>query len=226
MKKKENIMGAYVYTLRKASRNIISKNGKSKVQHFAYAFKPSSMWGNSRVESSMIARANKAYESYKRSDLVVIKDVKDDNGKASDLDYQPVFNNLPKGALYDNDMHSKMNAVGYLRKQGKQYELVESQSIFENDEIKLKATVIPRWSNNEKSTYLKDDVNEKIYRGWWDAVIYEWEWKNNKSYSSEKGYKVLIFDPNSVYANSLDYSDIAEKVWKYQQKVLLQTKED
>jgi hypothetical protein len=198
-------MGSYIYTLRKASRNIITKKGKSKVYHFSYAFKPSSMWGNNRAEASLIRRGKKAFEDYDKNDFIVIKDVKDDNGRAVDLDYEPVYNNLSSGTLYDNDMHSKMTAVGYLLKKGKQYELIESQSTFENDKIKIIATVIPRWSND------------------CDSVIYEWEWKN-QPFFSEKGYKVLVFDSNSIYANTIDYSDIAEKIWKNQQKTLLSNK--
>ena len=133
-------MGTYVYTLKKASRNIIDNGQRVPVQHFSYAYKESySFWPNAqyeRVTSLMHSHAENAFDEY-NGGYIVLEDVKDESGKRSDLDGVEVYKNLTKSDWIDcQDMPAEY--VGYLVKKGRSYELVKCVSEYEDDRAHVK----------------------------------------------------------------------------------------
>ena len=121
-------MGTYVYSLKKASRKIKTKNGVAKVQHFSYAYKEYFGFWPCKDHNLMVGRvaaqAQKAFSEYDGGYIVRV-DVKDRNGKLNDLDGASVFKNLKHPVMYDDIMDKRMEYVGILHKEGRSYVLHE-----------------------------------------------------------------------------------------------------
>ncbi len=138
-------MGTYKYTFKKASRNITDEGVKTKVQHLSYAYKPNcswSAWGDNGYQNYCNLRDSQAERSYESYDggYIVIHDVKDDDGKLSNLNTLKVYKNLKKSYWYDSDnIEDIAEYVGYLVKKGRSYELVHAVTEYEDDRAKVVA---------------------------------------------------------------------------------------
>jgi hypothetical protein len=119
-------MGLYIYSLKKASRKIKTDQGIDKVQHFSYSYKDWSGWtvpaSFKRMEGRVNASADRAFEEYKGG-YIVTCDVKDEDGKLTDLDGVKVYKDLPCSTLYDDHIDKNLSYVGTLKKEGRSYVL-------------------------------------------------------------------------------------------------------
>ena len=134
-------MGSYNYTFKKASRNITDEGVKTIVQHLSYAYKLSNAWfPEARYVTYCALRDSQAERSFEDYDggYIVIADVKDEDGKISNLEGQKVYKNLQKSYWIDNDDHG-MEYVGYLVKKGRSYELVHAVTNYEDASTKIVA---------------------------------------------------------------------------------------
>ena len=121
-------MGTYVYTFRKASRNIIVDGQKDLVQHLAYAYKHMSPLGRGRPTylryiTSMKSHAERSFGDYDGG-YIVIYDVKVD-GKRTDLDGVEVYRGLTRFTWIDSNDHG-MELVGKLKRIGRSYHLIKN----------------------------------------------------------------------------------------------------
>ena len=134
-------MGSYNYTFKKASRNITDEGVKTIVQHLSYAYKLSNAWfPEARYVTYCALRDSQAERSFEDYDggYIVIADVKDEDGKISNLEGQKVYKNLQKSYWIDcNEL--EMEYVGYLVKKGRSYELVHAVEQYEDDRAKVVA---------------------------------------------------------------------------------------
>ncbi len=180
-------MGIYNYNFKKASRNITDEGVKTKVQHLSYAYKANcawSAWGESGYHNYCNLRDSQAERSFASYDggYIVVHDVKDDNGKLSNLDTLKVYKNLQKSYWLDCDNIEEIaEYVGYLVKKGRSYELVHAVTTHENDRTKVVAELHvkdvydnPKYiryhltnKETDKTTshYLEPKVSEKVLEG-------------------------------------------------------------
>jgi hypothetical protein len=153
-------MGTYAYTFRKASRNIIDNGEKSKVQHLAFSYKPYYSWEPPAFYNRFVAVAEShAERSFKDYDggYIVMRDVKDDTGKVSDLHNANVYKNLQTPIWYD---HSEIPAeyVGYLVKEGRSYKLIHTVDLYEDDRAKVVSEV---YSNGSLRYHFTNKITGK-----------------------------------------------------------------
>jgi hypothetical protein len=148
-------MGTYIYGLKKASRNIRTVDGDlAKVQHYSYMYKQSfSMFPSNqytRITGLKETRAQHAFEDYNNAYVVRCDEKDDDTGKATDLDYQYVYNNVQKASTDDYDFSEVMDYVGYLKKSGRSYVLHEAVTTYEREGYaRVTAYYYPRWSKDD-----------------------------------------------------------------------------
>lgn len=149
-------MGIYNYTFKKASRNITDEGVKTIVQHLSYAYKSScawSAWGNNNYQNYCNLRDSQAERSFVSYDggYIVVHDVKDDNGKLSNLDKLKVYKNLKKSYWLDCDNIEEIaEYVGYLVKKGRSYELVHAVTNYEDASNKVVAELHVKDADNSK----------------------------------------------------------------------------
>ena len=119
-------MGTYVYTFRKATRNILVDGVTATVQHLAYAYKPNYSFSTGaryeRFVATMESHAQRSFEDYDGG-YIIIADVKE-NGKRPDINGYVVYKGLKRSLWYDSNDHG-MEEVGYLKKVGRSYHLIK-----------------------------------------------------------------------------------------------------
>jgi len=128
-------MGIYVYTLKKASRNIVDNGKTVKANNFSYAYRLSSKYD--RMISSINSHAERAFESYSGG-YIITADVRDEHGKCPSLNHRPVYKNLRSDSWTDTG-EFPAEYVGYLVKKGRQYVLNHGVSEYEDDRAHVKA---------------------------------------------------------------------------------------